>query len=521
MQWWFATPNRCAAFLAVAVMLVCAFQDWADDPQKKTHPGLKITILMAGSGMLYSMAATYSRGGWLALCAGLIGVWTLTRHRVPGLYLALFASMIVLLPGGTARAAGMTQLSDGSILHRLFLWRGAAGMCAENAWLGLPLKTLGRFYTAWYQPLDIEAEYRTLLNDYLTVAGAGGFPVATFCLTAILFLLWSGVALARHNADSSTGLLAAYGSAALVAYAISALFNTFFLYPSVAWLPLGVAMCLLYLVVREHDSIRRPIFLLGMFTSFTLAMLVGLTVFLYGKSVNVNQPFKRHLLSMPDGTQTCYLQARQPIGTLICLMTSGPSFYHSPNFSADLSPGDSMEAIRCILRPAAEHGFDVFGTTVDGGLSGAEQIEELCLWLTTGRNGLRRAKPLVFLAWPEASVALLAAVASFPPEADIGIAAMNMPYSWPWRELSPEHLISQINAPLLLFTSANDDGYSSMDALRLRELAQRKGLGCRLHLIESKKGAPCRRLANLLPHLSWFAATIREPAVVPSPKTRQ
>lgn len=336
-------------------------------------------------------------------------------------------------------------------------------MIAEHPLQGIPLNSLGRTYAAWYQPLDYHDSCNTFLNDCLTIAGAAGLPAATLCLAAFLFLIGSGSILGMRLHNSRSGLLAVYCAMSLTAYGVAVLFNTFFRFPMVTILPIGTALALALLLICNRKVIPLPCLLKTAACTVSLSVLIAVAVFLYGLQVNHRQSFQRVLLTLPDETQTWYLQARNPIGTLICILPVGGL----SQGTCQINPPNDLAFIRTILRPAADEGFNVLAAEIYDGVTGVEEIHNLVKFLDDKHISGNNSIPLIFLSWPDTSLQLLAAANAFPEDKQSALAVMGLPYSWPIEELSPDKLVINNRLPLLLFAETN----AAPDARKLQELA--------------------------------------------------
>ena len=83
--------------------------------------------------------------------------------------LSLFICNIFLQTNGYKRLVSTINISsDDSIHNRLLLWKGGCGIITNAPW-GIHDFTPGEYYTAFYQPLWLQEEYRTLINDFLNI----------------------------------------------------------------------------------------------------------------------------------------------------------------------------------------------------------------------------------------------------------------------------------------------------------------------------------------------------------------
>ena len=118
----------------MTIMLTISFFLCVID-KKTIAPRLLSIILMAAifvqEGLL---AMTYSRGGYVAFAAGILFMWYFNRNRWSLFF--LFSSVIIILftSNGIDRVHSIAETGDGSIYHRLLLWKGGLSIIADN-WL--------------------------------------------------------------------------------------------------------------------------------------------------------------------------------------------------------------------------------------------------------------------------------------------------------------------------------------------------------------------------------------------------
>ena len=201
----FDNPNKAAVIFACAVPLI----GWLWMAAWRIHPrGARFAALALCAGLLvgawYCLIATYSRGGLVATGAALVylvggAVW---QHRKSlnsrGIRAQVWVSalLVTILLGGTlwnglgsrsAEALG----NDASVGNRIELWGSALHMAADNP-RGFGSGTSGEQYMNWYQPLDRQQGYRTMVNSYLTFLVEQGW--AWFLLVALAsawFWVWT------------------------------------------------------------------------------------------------------------------------------------------------------------------------------------------------------------------------------------------------------------------------------------------------------------------------------------------
>ena len=239
---WFGNPNYTGAWLAILAVAAGAIF-WCF--RRRVWIGVAITAVVAfpcyvAVGMTYSRAAYLGVATALGILAVLRSFSSWKKHRAPHAYslavrigaawipLAFFLVVLCCLPAGGRRLASMGDVSSGenqdlSIIHRFYLWQGGTMLIAQYPRHGVG-DCPGKLYAHFYQPLGKEENYKTLLNDFLTLAAAKGLPMAGLILTMALLPIALALALWKWYDDE----LALQLAAALGAYLFAGMFNTCF-----------------------------------------------------------------------------------------------------------------------------------------------------------------------------------------------------------------------------------------------------------------------------------------------------
>lgn len=100
--------------------------------------------------------------------------------------------VLLIMPKGAERTAGVVDFGDKSVLHRFHIWQGAVSIVNDYFPFGLPSNVAaGTLYAEYYQPLEISENYLTMISDPFTVAAKYGIAafVAAYFL-ALLIPLW-------------------------------------------------------------------------------------------------------------------------------------------------------------------------------------------------------------------------------------------------------------------------------------------------------------------------------------------
>jgi len=292
------TPNYAGAFLVTLLALVWIFSGsrwrWA--------------YFATEAGGLFLLAKSYSRGAVVAWgAAWLFGVIASRGWRHPAERLVwaarvgVLAVMMVIAGFGWSRAVEKTagpqddkttgkritasevpSAEDGSVVNRLALWRGGMKMIAAAPLVGWGAGESGRAYMNWYQAMDRDEGYTTMVNSYLHVAVEHGLPalVAVLWVGAWLLLVaWSGARDAAHTHNGALGttrptLMAA--GASLVAWAISNVFTTLWIEPKLWVVPTIASLLLVW------GACKTPVIRLVSLTAASLAIAVFAAAGLYG-----------------------------------------------------------------------------------------------------------------------------------------------------------------------------------------------------------------------------------------------
>lgn len=219
------TPNHAGAFVVTLLpflwLLAASRWRWA--------------LLLVEAGGLFVLAKTYSRGAVVAWVAA----WTLAllvsrgwkESNSGALWLARLGLLGVALWGvafGWSRqVAGAAE--DGSVVNRLSIWRAATEMMAASPWTGWDAGESGWTYMNWFQVVEAEESYNTMVNGWLTLGVERGAPALTLAVFALLLLSVSGGRAARKEGEKGESPrlpLAMCCGASLVSWAVANVFST-------------------------------------------------------------------------------------------------------------------------------------------------------------------------------------------------------------------------------------------------------------------------------------------------------
>jgi len=190
MDWGLGNPNKTASLIAILMVAVWSFA--------YLRSRLFWLSLALFSALGICLVHTFSRGGVVAAFCGLLPMIVCLRRpwpikRIVGVILAfsLILSASMYLQAHERYAQGIGA-EDRSISNRFVLWKAAPTMMV-NAPGGWGIGQSGKAYMDWYQPLDRNESYRTLVNSHLTWLVEFGWPARflyIFGWLAVFLLCW-------------------------------------------------------------------------------------------------------------------------------------------------------------------------------------------------------------------------------------------------------------------------------------------------------------------------------------------
>ena len=262
----FDNPNKTAALIASILPLVWLLAAWPLGMQARLARWLCITAAARSSvpdGGCCSRPD--SRGGvagaaggcLLASSASLFGRGPVSSGKKMDFLLwcccCLGNRRALRLHAGGGEKRGVDGWARGLRGNRLALWSGGLRMIAENP-LGVGTGRSGQMYMQWYEPLDLTAGYRTMVNSFLTYLVEQGLPVFGVTIFAAASL-WCLGGRSRRGATMPFVEDALKGS--MLAFAIAGFFSTTMEEPWV-WLPAGASLlALLWIGVKGALAMAR------------------------------------------------------------------------------------------------------------------------------------------------------------------------------------------------------------------------------------------------------------------------
>lgn len=216
MDWGLGNPNKTAALISTLMVLVwmlAYLRSWGFWPALVLFTGLGICLMH-----------TFSRGGIIALCSGLLPLILMAPRPWPRQRTAAVVTAVWVIIGASVYLQAHQRLGQGllqedkSITHRVQLWTAAPRMMVDAPG-GWGLGNAGTAYMQWYQPLDKNEDYRTLVNSHLTWLVELGWPAR------IGYLLgWTGIFVVCWPSRGKRWFSVAFG--VWVAFAVAAIFSS-------------------------------------------------------------------------------------------------------------------------------------------------------------------------------------------------------------------------------------------------------------------------------------------------------
>lgn len=293
----FDNPNKAAVLFACAIPLLW-YLWWSSWRLGKLWLRMPALLVSAGllAGAWYCLIMTYSRGGLVAAAAGLayiagLGLWQARKRAAPSrkdIRLWLSVLLVCAMIGGTvwnglgARSASALG-DDRSVGNRVELWGSALQMAAENP-AGFGPGKSGEQYMQWYQPLDHEQGYRTMVNSYLTFLVERGWFLSVGILAGFL-LFWNWT-----RADEGQALVSAL-RASVLAFLCAAVFSTTMEEGRLWILPAAAAILLAIIALRKRRTFDRKTLVPAMAMAVSACLALWLAGGWKGRSDSLRRDF--------------------------------------------------------------------------------------------------------------------------------------------------------------------------------------------------------------------------------------
>lgn len=166
MDWGFGNPNKTAAFILQLILLVIylfEYRSW------KKYLGILVFLVLS-----ICLFHTFSRGGMISYLLSLsLFIPPIVRNSVnKKTYITLLIGISLLLGyvyfiGLLDRSTNFIFQEDKSVTNRIEIWRNVPQMIYDAPY-GWGIGNSGNAYMQWYQSLEKDEKYRTLVNSHFT-----------------------------------------------------------------------------------------------------------------------------------------------------------------------------------------------------------------------------------------------------------------------------------------------------------------------------------------------------------------
>jgi len=293
MDWGFGNPNITAALIVCLLVLA-----WL--PAFLWRWGFWFSLPIAvvlGICLVHTM----SRGGILGGFGGIATLAWLTPRPWPmkkliaagaGIWIVIFGAF--WLNAHERLGQGIVH-EDKSISHRLQIWKVAPQMLAAKPF-GWGWNQSGQAYMDWYQPLDRNEIYGSLVNTHLSKVVELGLIGGSLYL-----FLWATVLLASWPDKQSKWKAIPF--AMQVGFATAALFTNMARTPCV-WIPpaLCVVVVLVDCAIRKNTPKWRHVINAGF---ACIAVVVGF--YFVGENKTSTLRFSKNIVYIGKGSPDCYV----------------------------------------------------------------------------------------------------------------------------------------------------------------------------------------------------------------------
>ena len=211
----FEMPNMLGTYLIMTMPFL-----WLYVKRKETTGSGRALTFIGSALSLMCLGLTCSRGAWIGGFAGLI-VFLMINYRYALKYIAivLVATPIGMLfiPKGKifTQIAGITNLTDSVVYHRLFTWRGAFRMLSEYyaGGIGVGESALMQIYPL-YSYIGAEATTHCY-SLFLEIAVELGVMGLVVLLITLLMFYQKGFGFIRSTSNKDNVLLVSVGIAGI------------------------------------------------------------------------------------------------------------------------------------------------------------------------------------------------------------------------------------------------------------------------------------------------------------------
>lgn len=214
----FFNPNFLAGFLAVALLLAIGGLLFRQ-PGEGRRPPLRVALsVLEGALLLAALLVTGSRGGVLALAAGLVVLLVLRSSRAAVAGVAAAALALFLIPNPFLQRLQSLPQTDNFAFTRLSIWKSAWSMMLDHPWFGIGLGQFQYVSTRYAFPVTTHwAKYTRVAenahSEYLQAGAELGVPGLLVALGVVTLLALAVARRLRTLPRASWGPIAALAAA--------------------------------------------------------------------------------------------------------------------------------------------------------------------------------------------------------------------------------------------------------------------------------------------------------------------
>ncbi len=219
----FENPNYLAAYLAL-IFPFAIYLTFASRTKKET-----LLCILCDLIIVLCTVFTWSRGAWLAMLICLVVQCTIYSRKTLRLVWLSIAALPILpfvLPNNlVARFLSIGNLSDSSIMYRMYTWRGSMNMIKDYFWggIGYGAESFSEIYPQYaYAGMESAAHSHSLFLQILLGVGIGGLV----CFILILvFYTQKSFEYLRAPSDRLSFMRTVSAMTAVVALTIMGIFD--------------------------------------------------------------------------------------------------------------------------------------------------------------------------------------------------------------------------------------------------------------------------------------------------------
>lgn len=199
----FYNPNFLAGFLAAALVLVVGGQVFPPPGSERHRAARLVPAVGEGTLVFAALLSTGSRGGALALLAGMLLLLALRSWKVAtGVLLAAFIALLAI-PNPLFQRLRALPHTDNFAFTRIAVWKSALAMMLDHPWVGIGLGQYEYVSTRYAFPIETHwAKYTRVAenahSEYLQAGAELGVPGILVALGVVV--LMSRAAYARLRA---------------------------------------------------------------------------------------------------------------------------------------------------------------------------------------------------------------------------------------------------------------------------------------------------------------------------------